>query len=114
MALQKEPTELPAAYRAFQAAFPEIWQAYDRLGAALHCGGPLDGKTREMVKLGVAVGARLEGAVHAHPRLALQAGTSPEEIRPVVLLALTTIGFPSMMAARTWVEDALARTGRGW
>ena len=113
MALQKEPTELPAAYRAFQAAFPEIWQACDRLGAALHGGGPLDGKTREMVKLGVAVGARLEGAVHAHPRLALQAGTSPEEIRPVVLLALT-IGFPSMMAARTWVEDALARTGRGW
>ena len=84
MALQKEPTELPAAYRAFQAAFPEIWQAYDRLGA-----------------------------VRAHTRLALQAGTSPEEIRPVVLLALT-IGFPSMMAARTWVEDALARTGRGW
>ena len=26
----------------------------------------------------------------------------------------TTIGFPSMMAARTWVEDALARTGWGW
>ena len=85
MALQKEPTELPAAYRAFQAAFPEIWQAYDRLGT-----------------------------VRAHTRLALQAGTSPEEIRPVMLLALTTIGFPSMMAARTWVEDALARTGRGW
>ena len=72
MAQQQEPMELPAAYRAFQAAFPEIWQACDRLGA-----------------------------VHAHTRLALQAGASPDEIRHVVLLALTTIGFPSMMAART-------------
>ena len=82
MALQKEPTELPAAYRAFQAAFPEIWQAYDRLGAALHGGGPLDGKTREMVKLGVAVGARLEGAVHAHTRLGCRPAHRPRRSDP--------------------------------
>jgi AhpD family alkylhydroperoxidase len=100
--------ELPAPYRAFQSAYPEVWQAYDRLGAALHGWGPLDTKTRELVKLGIAVGARTEGAVHAHARLARQAGATPEELRHVVLLALTTIGFPSMMAARTWVEDILA------
>jgi AhpD family alkylhydroperoxidase len=100
--------ELPAPYREFQRLYQEIWQAYDRLGAALHGGGPLDGKTRELVKLALAVGGRLEGAVHAHTRLALEAGASPDEIRHVVLLALTTIGFPSMMAARTWVEDVLS------
>jgi 4-carboxymuconolactone decarboxylase len=100
--------ELPAAYREFQSAYPEVWQAYDRLGAALHGWGPLDTKTRELVKLGIAVGARTEGAVHAHARLARQAGATPEEIRHVVLLALTAIGFPSMMAARTWAEDILA------
>lgn len=100
--------ELPAPYREFQQRYREIWEAYDRLGAALHGGGPLDGRTRELVKLGIAVGARLEGAVHAHTRLALQAGVSPDEIRHVILLALTTIGFPSMMAARTWAEDVLS------
>jgi len=100
--------ELPAPYREFQRLYPEIWQAYDRLGAALHGAGPLDAKTRELVKLAVAIGGRLEGAVHAHTRLALQAGASPDEIRHVVLLALTTVGFPSMMAARTWVEELIA------
>jgi AhpD family alkylhydroperoxidase len=100
--------ELPAPYREFQRLYPDVWHAYDQLGSALHGGGPLDRKTRELVKLALAVGARLEGAVHAHTRLALEAGASAEEIRHVVMLALTTIGFPSMMAARTWVEDILA------
>ncbi len=35
--------ELPAAYQEFQKAFPEIWQAYDRLGAAVHDSGPTPG-----------------------------------------------------------------------
>lgn len=99
--------DLPAPYREFQSALPDVWKAYDRLGAAVHGGGPLDAKTRELVKLGIATGAGLEGATHAHARLALEMGASPAEIRHVVLLALTTIGFPSMMAARTWVEDVL-------
>jgi len=104
--------ELPEPYRKFQSTYPEIWQAYDRLGAALHGQDPLDAKTRELVKLGIAAGARLEGGVHAHTRLALQVGASPDEIRHVALLSLTTIGFPSMMAVLTWTEDVLAAAGR--
>ena len=100
--------ELPKVYRSFQDQYPSIWEAYDRLGAAVHQHGPLDEKTRELVKLGIAVGARLEGAVHAHVRKALDAGAAPEEIRQVVLLSIPTIGFPTMMAALTWVEDELA------
>lgn len=100
--------ELPKAYRSFQDRYPSIWQAYDRLGAAVHQHGPLDEKTRELVKLGIAVGARLEGAVHAHVRKALDAGATPEEIRQVVLLSIPTVGFPTMMATLTWVEDELA------
>ena len=38
------------------------------LGQACAEAGPLDAKTRELVKLGTAVGGRLEGAVHAHAR----------------------------------------------
>ncbi len=99
--------ELPRSYDEFKKLHPEVWVAYDRLGAAVHAAGPLESKARELVKLGLAVGARLEGAVHAHTRRALQAGASPPEIRHVVLLATTTIGFPSMMAALSWVEETL-------
>jgi AhpD family alkylhydroperoxidase len=87
--------------------YQPIWEVYDRLGAAVHEQGPLDEKTRELVKLGIAVGARLEGAVHSHTRKAVAAGASPDEIRHAVLLAIPTIGFPSMMAALRWIEDEL-------
>lgn len=100
-------TEFPAAYKAFTEEYQSIWDAYDQLGAAVHGQGPLDDKTRALVKLAISVGARQEGAVHSHTRKALAAGASPAEIRHAVLLALPTIGFPTMMAALTWVEDEL-------
>jgi alkylhydroperoxidase/carboxymuconolactone decarboxylase family protein YurZ len=34
-------------------------------------------------------------------------GISPEEIRHAVLLGLTTIGFPKMIAALNWVHEAI-------
>jgi 4-carboxymuconolactone decarboxylase len=47
----------------------------------------------------------MEGAVHSHTRRAVEAGCSTAEIRHVALLAITTIGFPSMMKTLSWVED---------
>jgi 4-carboxymuconolactone decarboxylase len=98
---------LPRSYTSFKDTYPEIWQAYDRLGGLVHDAGPRDKKTRELVKLGMAIGARLEGAVHSHTRRALEEGAKTEEIYHVVLLGLTTLGFPQMIAASTWVEDDL-------
>lgn len=104
--------EVPQTHRRFQEAYPEIANAYEQLGQATQEWGPLEKKTRELVKLGIAVGNRHEGAVHAHTRRALDVGAAPDEIRHVVLLALTTIGFPNMTAALTWVEDVLRSEGR--
>ena len=67
--------------------------------------GPIDDKTAALVKLAIAVGTRHEGAVHSHTRRSIEAGASIDECRHVVLLSLTTIGFPAMMAALSWVED---------
>ena len=64
-------------------------------------------RTRELVKLGMAIGGRLEGAVHAHVRRAREAGATPAQIRHVVALAPPTVGFPTTVAAFTWVEEAL-------
>lgn len=103
---------LPASYREFQERHPAVWAAYDRLGAACHGAGPLDERTRQLVKLGIAVGQRSEGAVHSHTRKALEAGATPDEVRHVVLLAIPTVGFPLSMAALTWVEDVLTPGAR--
>lgn len=99
----------PRRFQQFGKDYAAVMQAYEALGEATAQAGPLDAKTRALVKLGIAVGAGREGAVHSHTRRALDAGCSPDEIRHVVLLATTTLGFPGMMAAWTWVEDVLGR-----
>jgi len=64
---------------------------------------------RELIKIGITIGAGLETGTRAHTRLALDAGATPEEIRHAALLATTTIGFPSMMRAITWINDVLEK-----
>ena len=103
---------LPKHYRKFQKQYPEVWQAYNALGLAAHAAGPLDARTRELVKLALAVGVGSEGAVHAHVRKSLALDISPDEIRQVVMLALPTVGFPRMMAALSWVDDILGTKKR--
>lgn len=97
----------PKRFRQFAARYPAIAQAYESLAEATQAAGPLDAKTRCLVKLAIAAGAWREGAVHSHARRALAAGCTADEIRHVVLLATTTLGFPSMMAVMTWVQDVL-------
>ncbi len=100
-------TKLPARYLQFQKSYPGVFRAYDMLGTATAAAGPLDPKTRALVKLGLAIGGQMEGAVHSHTRRALEAGCTAAEIRHAVVLATTTLGFPSMMKCLSWVDDVL-------
>ena len=106
-------TPPPPHYCQFKKLFPAVVEAYEQLGKACHWNGPLSPKERELVKIGIAIGAGLESATRAHVRLALGEGATPEEIRHAALLATTTIGFPSMMRAMTWVNDILEPKDRG-
>ncbi len=97
--------KIPGWYKEQRKRFPKVIEAYEKLGETTVEAGPLDGKTRALTKLGIAIGSCHEGAVHSHVRKSLEAGATIDECRHVVLLSTTTIGFPSMMAARSWVED---------
>ncbi len=99
--------QLPEPFERLGEDYPQVMQAFETLAAAAHQAGPLDERTRRLVKLGIAVGARLEGAVRSQARQAQDAGVSQEEMQHVLLLSLTTIGLPSMIAARTWLASAL-------
>lgn len=102
-------SELPKRFEKFQKDFPEVAKAYESLGNAVHKAGPLNDKTRALIKIAISTGARLEGAVHSHARKAIEAGCSKEEILQTVMLALPTIGLPATMAAVSWVEDVLEK-----
>ena len=99
--------ELPSGAGEIAEEYPEIWEAYGRLGRACSEAGPLDERDRRLVKLAMAIAMGSEGATHSHVRRALGEGFTGDEIRQVALLGMTTIGFPSSVAALTWVEDIL-------
>ena len=101
------PKKLPKCYIQFAKDYPKVFAAYDALGNATAEAGPLDAKTRALAKLGIAVGSQLEGAIHSHTRRAIEAGCSADEIRHVILMATTTLGFPCMMKALSCADDIL-------
>ncbi len=92
---------------------PAIWKAYQDLGKACSEAGPLNGRERRLVKIALAVGGGSEGAVHSHARRAGEEGLSPEELRHVAALAITTLGFPRAIAALTWIDDIVSRRDAG-
>jgi alkylhydroperoxidase/carboxymuconolactone decarboxylase family protein YurZ len=100
------PTEeLPASAGEFAEQYPDVWDAYADLGQASAEAGPLDGETKRLVKLALAIGSQSEGAVHYHVRRGLDEGLDPETLKHAAVLAIPTVGFPKAIAALTWIED---------
>ena len=99
---------LPEPFKRFIDRYPDINRLYEQLALACHNAGPLDEKTRRLVKLGISIGQLSEGAIKSHARRALEGGATTDELRHIVLLALTTAGFPAMNAAALWVEEVLS------
>ena len=100
---------VPARFQEFNKRYPKIAEAYEGLASECHKAGALNERERALVKLGIAIGSGMEGSVHSQVRKSLDAGLRPNEIEHAFLLALTAIGFPSMMAALTWAEDILSK-----
>lgn len=98
---------IPKSYKQMHADHPEYMRAYEAFGKEALRAGPLSDREVALVKLAISVGAGLEGAAHSHCRKALAAGCQPADLRHVALLSAPTIGFPTMMRARSWVEDVV-------
>jgi alkylhydroperoxidase/carboxymuconolactone decarboxylase family protein YurZ len=103
---------LPSGARRLAQRHPEIWEAYEKLGGAVAEAGPLDPKTRRLVKLALSIGVASEGSVHSHVRRALAEGITPEELEHVMLLAIPTLGLPTAAKALTWIDDVVVKTSR--
>ena len=96
---------LPRAVNQFRKRHSGVWKAFNELGESCHQAGPLDEKTRRLVKLALSIGAGLEGATHSAVRNARKSGISSEELEHVALLAITTLGLPAATRAWTWIAD---------
>jgi len=97
--------KLPKQVNQFSKQYPKIWEAFNELGERCHEAGPLDEKTRRLIKLALSIGAGLEGATHSAVRNARRTGVTADEINHVALLAVTTLGLPAATRAMTWIGD---------
>jgi AhpD family alkylhydroperoxidase len=97
--------ELPTWYTTLEKRHPKFMTAVKELGKAVRQEGPLDEKTAHLVQLAAAAALRSEGGVHSHAKRALEAGAKPDEIFHAIILLTSTIGFPTVSAALSWVAD---------
>jgi len=95
------------SYLEFAGKYPGVARAYEALGEAIHAAGPLTVRERRLVKLAIAVGGRLEGAVKSHARRASREGVERTAIDQVAVLAVSTSGLPTTVAALNWIDGAL-------
>jgi alkylhydroperoxidase/carboxymuconolactone decarboxylase family protein YurZ len=95
----------PTSTELFKKENTALWNAFEELSKQCHEGGPLDEKTRRLVKVALAIGAGVEGGTHSAVRHAKETGISNDELKHVAILAITTLGFPSAMRGLSWMED---------
>ena len=82
---------------------PQLAKTYNNLASV----GPLDAKTRRLVKLGVAAGLASEAAVRYHAGKALHEGVPIDELRYAVTLALVMAG-PGVVRVLKWTEETIS------
>ncbi len=101
-------SKLPNQYVSIGSRFKKYFTALNGLGKAAKAAGPLDERTSQLIQLAGAASVRSEGSVHSHARRALEAGATAEEIYHAVLLLTSTIGFPTVSAALSWLDDVVS------
>ena len=107
--MAKKKAGYPRHYSGVMAGHPKLAEALEALGKAARKEVPLNAKTAHLIQLAAAASIRSEGSVHSHTKRALAAGARPEEIVHAFLLLISTIGFPTVAAALSWVGDVLKK-----
>lgn len=88
----------------------EVYESYESYGKAIdEKGGPLDKKTKRLIKVAISATVQNEYSLKTHIKKALRDGCSMEEIEHTVLLIAPTVGFPAMMKALISIREELGQ-----
>ena len=95
----------PKHYQRSRDQFKDVFDAFENLGKTAREHGPLDKKTSHLIQLAASVAIHSEGSVHSHARRAIENGATQGDVSHAILLLTTTLGFPTVAAALSWVEE---------
>jgi alkylhydroperoxidase/carboxymuconolactone decarboxylase family protein YurZ len=87
-------------FSQFKKEFPDIYTKHEALGKEIHeNSGPLQEKSRWLIKIAVSAACNHKRALETHIRKAKAAGVTDEEVVHALLLVIQTAGFPTFMKA---------------
>lgn len=76
----------------------DIYESYKKYGNSIHTkGGPLDEKTRWLIKVAISTVCEYPYALTTHIKKAHDAGCSRKDIEHAILLVAPSAGFPKTM-----------------
>lgn len=98
------------AVRDLRKASPDVMKAFAEMARAAHGGEALDGRTRELIALGISVAVRCDPCIAYHAEGALKQGATRTEIAEALAMAVYMGAGPSVMYAAKALEavDQLA------
>lgn len=104
--MTQQPPEL---YLKLKERHSDLIAAVESLSKAARLAGPLDDKTGHLIQLGAAAAIHSRGSVCSHAARAMDSGASIAEIQHAVIVLTSTIGFPTVAAALSWIDEALEK-----
>jgi 4-carboxymuconolactone decarboxylase len=110
--MENSNERLPKRYKQFLEKYPEIAKCYNELGDAVHQWGPLDDRSRALVKLAISGSTLQKSAFKSHIRKAIALGISRKEIEHVAFLTLPTMGFSTTMTLLSFIDEQMNSEGQ--
>ena len=107
-------SELNAMLRDLRSGAPEAMKAFSVLAQVATAPNSLDGKTKELIALGIAVVIRCDDCIAFHAKAAAKLGATREQVLETLAMAIYMGAGPSVMYASHALEafaqfsDALA------
>jgi AhpD family alkylhydroperoxidase len=95
----QQTTELSALLRNLRGAAPEVMKGFAGIARAATVSKALDGKTKELIALGIAVAVRCDDCIAFHAKAAAEQGASRAEISETLAMAIYMGAGPSVMYA---------------
>lgn len=94
-------------YLKLKERHADLINAVETLGKTARDSGPLDEKTAQLIQLGAAAAIGSKGSLRSHALRAMEAGATHEEVCHAIIVLTSTIGFPTVAAALSRMDDVL-------
>jgi AhpD family alkylhydroperoxidase len=91
--------EIRGLMRTLRADAPEVMKTFSGLAQAASAAKALDGKTKELIALGISVAIRCDDCIGFHVKAALEQGATRAEVTETLGMAIYMGAGPSVMYA---------------